>query len=136
MNKPVQPNTLLAVPPATENPLDRAVRLAAENLRGITMVRLWSVACPQVEEAEALVDNLFVIAKVVDDMLEVIGKAAKAHFGHTIELDLFRDQFRNAIEGNATHTIMVAAEAASEADREHIEANRADLWRDYSDEAA
>jgi hypothetical protein len=127
---------LFPLPEHIQNPLDRAVWLAAEKLAKYHMTTLWSAACPEVDEAEALVNDLFGLTRIIDEMLLSIGQEAKAHFGGAVEIELFREQLRGALEGNATYTIAAAAEAADEWRRDLNDEYRADVWRDRADEAA
>lgn len=96
------------IPPLAANPLDIAVRNAGRKLCGLQMTRLWGEG--DKSDAQSLTRDLLDIARIVDAALYEIGREAKAHFGHDVDLTLFTDQMLGAIEGNATHTICAAVE--------------------------
>ena len=125
MTLSVNPHTLILSKPKAENPLDVAVHEAGRKLQCFLMTRLCSVAQPTKSEAQSLVRDLLDISKVVDDMLLAIGREARAHFGHGVELELFTDQLLGAIQGNATYVVEEAAE--------EIERDADDARDDYYD---
>lgn len=101
---PIRP----AVANINPNPLDIIVQNAGRKLMGLQMTRF----CGEADkgDAQALTRDLLDIARIVDAALYDIGREAKAHIGHDVDLSLFTDQLLGAIEGNATHTICAAIE--------------------------
>ena len=116
--------SLTTIRPADQpaNPLDTAIHTAGRKLCALQMTRLWGQA--DKSDAQSLTRDLLDIARIVDAALYEIGREAKAHIGHDIDLSLFTDQLLGAVEGNATHTICAAIEAREE----EIEAEIGD-WR-------
>ena len=111
-----------------ENPLDAAVRKAAAGLLCHNMTRLGNRE-PTKGDAQALGRDLLDLAKIVDDMLLAIGREARDHFGHGVAIDLFTDQLRSKIEGDAVFILAKAVEDREEARAEAIADLRRDYWR-------
>ena len=99
-------------PSANPNPLDLIVQNAGRKLCALQMTRLYAQA--DKSDAQSLVRDLLDIARIVDAALYEIGREAKAHIGHDVDLSLFTDQLLGALEGNATHSICAAVEAREE----------------------
>lgn len=117
---PATQSTIRSIP---FNPLDAIIHGAGRKLCALELTHLDRIGDPTKSEAQSLVRDLLDISKIVDDALLAIGREAKSHFGNAVDLDLFSDQLRCAVEGNATFTICKAAEE-HEADRVY-----ADGWR-------
>lgn len=100
---------------APQNPLDTAIHNAGRALCNLQMTRLVCAAAPTKSEAQDLVRDLLDIAGIVDVALLAIGREVQSHFGpsrlgRACDLELFTDQLRGALEGNATYSISQAAE--------------------------
>jgi hypothetical protein len=67
-------------------------------------------------DAGNLIDDLEVIAKVIDKLVLKYGEAAREHLGVTqSELDaMFTDQLARSLEGNGLYIIEAAGKQASE----------------------
>ena len=63
---------------------------------------------PTMEDAKALQQDLDAIAAIVDPVVNAVGRYAQSHFGR-IDMALFTDQLRDALDGNATFDIEQAA---------------------------
>jgi hypothetical protein len=98
--------------PERANPLDIAIHDAGRKLLGLRMTRLWGEATKS--DAQSVVRDLLDIARIVDTAILEIGREAKAHIGHDVDLSLFADQLLGALEGNATFTLCAAIEAREE----------------------
>lgn len=107
---------LTTIPPSGANrpinPLDLIVQNCGRKLMALQMTRLYAEA--DKGDAQSLTRDLLDIARIVDAALYDIGREAKAHFGHDVDLTLFTDQLLGAIEGNATYTICAAVESREE----------------------
>ncbi len=94
------------------NPLDIAIHNAGHKLIGLKMTRLWGETTKS--DAQSVVRDLLDIARIVDAAIYEIGREAKAHIGHDVDLSLFSDQLLGALEGNATFTLCAAVESREE----------------------
>jgi hypothetical protein len=81
------------------------VQAAVARLAAFRPTRI--VGEPDRADAQALADDLLVIAAIVDPIVAAIGDYADSTIGLAAgDLDRdFRDQLRGALEGNATYTI-------------------------------
>lgn len=100
------------IPPMGESPvspLDAILHKTADRLKTL---RLHRVAGSEMSkgDAQALVADLLDIARLVDPVILSIGNYA-AQFLPGLDLELFTDQLRGALEGNATNTLCVEVEA-------------------------
>jgi len=66
------------------------------------------VGDPTMADAKALQQDLDAIAAIVDPVVNAVGRYAQSNFGR-IDLSLFTDQLRDALDGNATFEIEQAA---------------------------
>ena len=105
MNAPLVPPAAQAAVP---HPVLRAVQAAIARLAAFRPTRI--VGEPDQADAQALADDLLVIAAIVDPIIAAIGDYAGSTIGLApadVERD-FSDQLRGALEGNATYTITAA----------------------------
>jgi hypothetical protein len=68
---------------------------------------------PTMQDAKALQQDLDAIAAIVDPVVNAVGRYAQSNFGR-IDMALFTDQLRDALDGNATFDIEQAARAWEE----------------------
>lgn len=101
-----------AKPENPQNPLDHAIHTVARRLLALRMTRL--TANPDKGDAQELVRDLLDICQIVDTGLLEIGREIRSTFGNGIDLGLYTDQLRGAIEGNATHDVCRVAELNAE----------------------
>ena len=99
--------------------LQRAQMRAAAGLLGIVLHR--TIGQPEPDDARALVKDLFDLASFIDPLIEALGEEAQSQFGG-IDLKLFRNQLRDALDGNATYELEAAAERMAE-DQAEIDAD-------------
>jgi hypothetical protein len=102
------------------HPVAEACRIAADKLVGFAPKRV--VGEPDMADADGLVDDLMALAAIMDPVIEAAGAYAYGAIGFAArDLGLFRNQLRDALEGNATFVIIEAmierTETAAEQDR-------------------
>ena len=92
----------------------RAFVRAAVALSGLdpTVVR----GLADADDLRAMMKDLELVAKVIDPVIEAIGRQAKEHA--QIDLDLFREQLARALEGCALFELESAAEDYEADERE------------------
>lgn len=56
---------------------------------------------PDMEDARKLQDDLLALARIIDPVIKEMGHYAQRNFGR-LDMTLFEDQLRGALEGNAT----------------------------------
>jgi hypothetical protein len=93
-----------------QSPLNVEAQRAGQRLAGLHLTRI--VGEPDRADALNLVDDLDAICRIVDALIERIGDYAMEHFPG-IDRDLFRDQLRGALFGNATYVLESAADEIS-----------------------
>lgn len=86
---------------AATTDLERAQARAAGKLAGVTFHRI-STAHPDHKDAASVRSDLEHIWESVDPLISAIGAELSANF-HGVDLELFENQVRGALEGNATH---------------------------------
>ena len=101
--------------PFPAHPVEAAVRTAACRLLNLKLARI--AGEPHMDDAAALQSDLLAIAAIIDPIIETIGDYAESHFGK-VDMELFRDQVRGAVEGNATFEIEAAGRRLVEDYRE------------------
>jgi hypothetical protein len=89
------------------SPLNAAGQAAGQRLAGLLFTRI--VGEPDRADAMNLIDDLDAVCRIVDPLIERIGDYAAEHFPG-IDRDLFRDQLRGALFGNATYVLEVAGD--------------------------
>lgn len=97
------------------SPLNAVVQKAGAKLASLHMTRFGNY--PDLEDAEAIIDDLTQIAKIVDDMVFEVGAYAAEHFGMS-KRDLeygFKDKLFGALDGEGLYLIKSAAEDLLEA---------------------
>lgn len=104
MNKPM---TLPAVDIAHQEIITRWRELGE---LGRTIIPSEIPADPRPSEIEAVIDDLEALWAKVDPLILAIGKYVKANSSCGVDLDVFADQLRGALEGNATHECQRAAD--------------------------
>jgi hypothetical protein len=92
----------------------KAQATAAAGLAGTRLHQVHGQA--GADDARAMVGDLDALCTIVDPLVWAIGAEAASEF-HGVDRALFKDQLRDALDGNAMHTIERAAEIATE-DRE------------------
>lgn len=97
----VSPTTNAPLHPVRKACIEAAVKLVALQFKPI-------VGEPDMSDAKALQQDLDAIASIVDPIILAVGHYAKSNFGR-IDLDLFTDQLRRALDGEATYEIEQAA---------------------------
>ena len=102
------PATLSPATVAPVHPVRRAIIEAALKLMALQPHRIYGD--PDMSDAKALQQDLDAIAAIVDPVIREIGRYAQEHFGR-IDMLLFVDQLRDALDGNATFSIETAARA-------------------------
>lgn len=107
--------TVLAAQRKARPTLTAAVHDAAIKLGNLRVTNIVGEADDQ--DAESLIDDLEAIWQIVDSLIEKIGAYAADNL-HGIDIALFRDQLRGALEGNATFNLHEAAERIREDRRE------------------
>lgn len=112
------------------NPLDLIVQNAGRKLAALQMTRLYAQA--DKGDAQGLVRDLLDISRIVDEAILAIGREAKAHIGHDVDLSLFADQLSGALEGNALFNLCEAVEAREEEIEAEIGDTRYKMARDYA----
>lgn len=86
----------------------------ADTISGLCAIKLATITGePDAEDFLALRDDLEAIAGKVDPLLLAVGKHAKAN-SSVVDLDLFKDVARSAIDGNACYELTAASERADE----------------------
>ena|SRR5688572_8729709 len=93
-----------------KSPLNAEAQRAGQRLAGLHLTRI--VGEPDRADALNLVDDLDAICRIVDPLIECIGDYAAEHLPG-IDRDLFRDQLRGALFGNATYALEAAASEIS-----------------------
>jgi hypothetical protein len=96
---------------AVPSPLDLARAECAHKLLALRLTCI--VGAADASDARALIDDIEAICAAVDPLIAAIGDYAAENF-HGIDLKLFRDQLRGALEGNATYELECAAERLAE----------------------
>lgn len=91
--------------------LHRQQGLAAAKLAGMRLHRIQGEA--GADDFAALSDDLTTLWEAVDPLIDAVGAEAAAGSAE-IDRDLFRDQLRGALEGNATYALQRAAEDGCE----------------------
>lgn len=108
-------STIAPAPQASQSPLDPIVHKAGEALLALRMTKIgrWSHFGYDADEndASSLIDDLDAIVHIIDPIILAIGEYASEHF-RGIDLSLFTHQLRDALDGNATHELTSAADAA------------------------
>ena len=89
-----------------QSPLNAEAQRAGQRLAALHLTRI--VGEPDSADALNLVDDLDAICRIVDPLIECIGDYAAEHFPN-LDRDLFHDQLRGALFGNATYLLEVAA---------------------------
>jgi len=100
-----------AAPPAHQvaHPVQHALNAAIARLAGFRPTRI--VGEPDMDDAHGLIDDLDIICGIVDPIIAAIGDYAAENF-YGVDRELFRDQLRGALDGNATFDIESAARTA------------------------
>jgi len=92
-------------------PQQRALAVCIQMLVGLD---LRGVGIPaRVADAEGLAQNLLDIAAAVDPLIAAIGEEARENWSE-VDMRCFDQPVLGALEGDAAHTIMAAAEADAE----------------------
>jgi hypothetical protein len=87
-----------------------AIQTAIAKLAAFRPTRV--VGEPDAADAGGLADDLLAIAAIVDPIIAAIGDYADSVIGIArADRPLFRDQLRQALEGNATYALTTAIEA-------------------------
>jgi hypothetical protein len=118
------------IPPLRANPLDTIIHTAGRKLCALQMTRLRGEA--DKGDAQALTRDLLDISRIVDEAILAIGREAKAHIGHDVDLSLFADQLSSALEGNALFNLCEAVETREEEIEAAIGDTRYSLAREYA----
>lgn len=114
--------------PAKSDDLTAIVQEAGRKLGNLQMTRI--VGQPDMADARNLVSDIEALWQIVDPVIEAIGEYAHSNFSMPADdRDLFRDQLRGALEGNATHVITAAAHELISSYRDAADEHRADLRR-------
>ncbi len=111
MDQVVTTHSPSIVPPLHESPvspLDAVLHKTADRLKTLRLHRVAGMEMSK-SDAQAMVADLLDIARLMDPVILSIGNYA-AQFLPGIDLELFTDQLRGALEGNATHEICATFE--------------------------
>lgn len=92
--------------------IQREQAKVARNFAGLTFSAI--ALYPSVSDADNVRSDLVAIWETVDPLVLAIGQNLAHHF-NDVDVALFTDQVRGALEGNATHACDQAAERAREA---------------------
>lgn len=109
------------IPSPANIAIERAVMDAMRGLARFSPTRV--IGAPDAADAENLRSDLLDLCDVVDPLVRAIGDYAARQFGmSTSEHDLFNNQLRGALEGNATHVLdsiadRLRAQAGSDGNR-------------------
>lgn len=103
--------TVLAAQRKARPTLTAAAHDAAIKLGNLRMTNIVGEGDDQ--DAESLIDDIEAIWNIVDPLLEKIGQYAADNF-HGVDIALFRNQLRSALEGNATFNLHEVAERIRE----------------------
>lgn len=100
---------------------DRSAEIAAHQIaldlaaKKLATIKLHTIPTfPNPSDFRAVQDDLTVLWEIIDPVIEAIGRHARENTSHSFDLDLFRDQLRGALEGNATYELETQAEAIIE----------------------
>ncbi len=107
------------VPPLCEapvSPLDAILHKTADRLKTLRLHKVSGMEMDK-SDAQALVSDLLDIARLVDPVVFAIGSYAK-QFLPGLDLALFTDQLRDALEGNATFDLCDTVEKRTDDLRE------------------
>lgn len=116
-----------AKPEDHQNPLDHAIHTAARQLLKLRAPRLG--ANPTKGDAQDVVRWLLNICQAVDTGLLNAGLEVRSTFGNGIDVGLYTDLLRSALEGNATHDICRAAELEAEERAMCLAERQRHFWR-------
>ena len=83
-----------------------AIREAAQRLLTFRVCKVPVSSTP--EDAAALKDDLMAVTAILDPIIEAFGTYARSTLG-PVDMDLFRNQIRAALDGNAAYEIENAA---------------------------
>lgn len=92
------------------SPLNAAVQEAGRKLASLHMTEIRGAG--DAHDAANLNDDLDAICRIVDGLVLEVGKYAAKNIG-SVDMGLFTDQLRNALEGNATFEIESVGKQAS-----------------------
>ena len=105
------------------SPLNAVVRRAGEKLASLQMTEIAKFSTATKDDAESLIDDLTIIAGIVDEMIAEIGDYAAEHFDMTLhDRDYgFKDLLYRALDGEGLHLIESACDDMHERMREAAE---------------
>ncbi len=96
--------------PANQTAPIRAAHAAAvAKLSALQAPRIF--VSPDPEDFEAVNTYLLDVARIVDELILSVGRDIRSNATTTVDLKLFTDVVRDALEGNATFCITTQAEA-------------------------
>lgn len=91
---------------ATLHPVRKACIDAATKLVNLTPTKI--VGEPNLDDARSLIDDIEVVAAIIDPIFAALGQYAESHFGK-VDQSLFTECAFGAIDGQATYEIECAA---------------------------
>ena len=117
-----------AIAVRSAHPVQEAIRTAVARLAALQPTRI--VGEPDEADANGLIDDLIAVAAIVDPVVAAIGDYADSTIGiPRADRGLFRDQLRQALEGNATYVLTRAIAERIAARREEAAEMRAAFRR-------